>query len=1053
VNFLIRELCAICRDHLLDEKWVIAPSLRAGHEWLMAVARAGQPVINAHVKTLRKLALDLAAPRMAEQEWELISGQQAALLIERVMQRLRQPEGGYLWRLPAGVRLAEAVFKAIDAVRRAGLDTKDLKGERFEVEIKGREIQAILAEYVKELYRGKWVDGAGVLRLAIERLRADQKALASDVLVLVPEDIDVLGLERQLLAALPQVQLLRLGVDQPAPESAPAAAGQALTDSRLLRWLMRPAQAPAPSGDGSARIFRAVGEVNEVCEVLRRCMAESIPLDEVEVLCSDVATYIPLVYETFARLLPDEASSDDIPVTFQEGIPARSFRPGRALRAWLAWVRDDFPQRGLIHMVQEGLLDIPGHEQERISFSRLAAEFRKVGIGFGRQRYLAMLDQCQTAWELRRNELPRFLDEDDEARSDRPGHMEERLEALGLLRSLVESLLELSPGPNDGATRVLERAQRFLEKHSRRVSQLDNYAWRILISRITEMRAALDQDAEAPSVDARAWLAALPDEAWVGGLGPRSGCLHVAHVLAGGHSGRRNTFIVGLDDGRFPGPGLQDPILLDDERRGISQELLTSDRELAKRIELFARLLARLRGTVTLSYSCQNLVEDREVFPSPVVLSAFRILSGQHEGDQGALDRWLPPPESFAPDLVEKALTESEWWLWRMTGAEEVVEPRELVAARYAHLGRGFALARERESDRFTVYDGWIQVPGAELDPTADQGPAVSASRLETLGQCPLRYFFRYVLEIEPPEELTIDPETWLDPLARGSLLHEVFESFLKELIERGHIPEAARDAGRLSAILKARIDHYRNTIPPPSEAVFRREVRQLERAARIFLHEEERYCKESGNRPLFVEAAIGAKAEGSGTPLDTEEPVRIRLPDGRSLRVRARIDRVDRVRGADANVLTVWDYKTGGTWKYQQERLPFWEGRVIQHALYLLVMNARLKAMGNAFAGARVEDFGFFFPSEKGGGERITLGRADLEGGASVLSELARIAANGAFLATTQPQDDCTFCKFRAVCGDVEAVGRASDRKLQNRSSAILEPLARLRGYGQACK
>ena len=53
----------------------------------------------------------------------------------------------------------------------------------------------------------------------------------------------------------------------------------------------------------------------------------------------------------------------------------------------------------------------------------------------------------------------------------------------------------------------------------------------------------------------------------MGGLGPRGGCLHVAHVLAGGHSGRPHTFIVGLDDGRFPGVGLQDPILLDEERR------------------------------------------------------------------------------------------------------------------------------------------------------------------------------------------------------------------------------------------------------------------------------------------------------------------------------------------------------------------------------------------------------------------------------------------------------------------------------------------------------
>ncbi len=1044
MNVFIRELTKVCRDHILDEKWVVAPSLRAGHEWLVAVARAGQPVVNGHVKTLVKLALDLAAPLMVEKELELISALQGSLLVDRVMQRLRKPVEGYLWRLSPSVRLAETVFKAIEAVRLAGLDSEDLKVERFEVDVKGREIQDILSEYVKELHQRKWVDRAGVLRLAIERLKSDRGALADDIIVLIPRDIDVSGLESQLLATLPAEQRIDLEVDQPG--HLPFGEVEASTDAGLLRWLLSPAEAPPPFEDGSAAIFRAVGEVNEIRGVLRRCLAKGIPLDEVEVLCSDVATYVPLIYDTFARLMPDEAGLDDIPVTFQEGIPARKFRPGRALVAWLAWVRDDFPQRGVIQMIQEGLLDIPGHDPETTSFGRLAAIFRSVGIGFGRERYLESLDKYQAALERRRRDPQPSLDEDGEARVGGHGHFEQRLAAVRLLRGLVESLLELSPRPNDGTTRVLELAQQFLETRTRHAGQLDNYAWQILIARINQIRQALDRDEESSSINARAWLAALPDEAWVGGLGPRGGCLHVAHVLAGGHSGRPHTFIVGLDDGRFPGAGLQDPVLLDEERRGLSDALLTSGRELAKRFALLARLLARLRGTVTLSYACHNLVDDREMFPSSAVVSAFRILSGQHEGDQAALNRWLARPESFAPDSPEKALTESEWWLWRMSGPEEVVEPRELVASRYPHLGRGFTLARERESDRFTVYDGWIPEPEDELNPTAAVGPVVSASRLETLGQCPLKYFFRYVLQIEPPEELTIHPDVWLDPLARGSLVHEVFELFLKEIVERGDIPIAARDQDRLSAILDARVQHYRSEIPPPNEAVFRRELGDVRRTAQIFLRGEEEYCKQTGNRPLFLEVSIGLETDGAGTRLDSQEPVEVRLPDGSTLRARARIDRVDQVGGAEPNVFAMWDYKTGGTWKYTQNPRPFWQGRVVQHALYLLVMNARLKAMGKDFLGARVDGFGFFFPSENGGGERIQFTPVELEKGAAVLGRLARIAANGAFLATTEHDKDCSFCDFRAICGNVRAVASASERKLTTPSNAILEPYRELR-------
>ncbi len=90
-------------------------------------------------------------------------------------------------------------------------------------------------------------------------------------------------------------------------------------------------------------------------------------------------------------------------------------------------------------------------------------------------------------------------------------------------------------------------------------------------------------------------------------------------------------------------------------------------------------------------------------------------------------------------------------------------------------------------------------------------------------------------------------------------------------------------------------------------------------------------------------------KTAGSGTQLDTDEPVEIKLPDGGSLRVRGRIDRIDQVAGPEPNVFAIWDYKTGGTWKYTQEPRPFWAGRVVQHALYTLVMNARLKAVSAA--------------------------------------------------------------------------------------------------------
>ena len=149
------------------------------------------------------------------------------------------------------------------------------------------------------------------------------------------------------------------------------------------------------------------------------------------------------------------------------------------------------------------------------------------------------------------------------------------------------------------------------------------------------------------------------------------------------------TFIVGLDDSRFPGAGLQDPLLLDHERQALSPKLPTAAGRLKEKLDKFARLLARLRGRIVLSYCCHDLADDREMFPSPVILAAFRILSGKHDGDQTDLLRWLPPPASFAPQSPERCLDEADWWLWRLCGPEAIGDISGLVAERFPHLGRG----------------------------------------------------------------------------------------------------------------------------------------------------------------------------------------------------------------------------------------------------------------------------------------------------------------------------------------------------------------------------
>jgi ATP-dependent helicase/nuclease subunit B len=1043
MNTLTRALAKVCQTRILDEKWLVAPSLRVGHQWLEAVVRAGQPTANVRVSTLKSFALELAGMAMAERGVQLVSAEGGALLVDSILTRTTNGDGGYLSSLQPSPGLSQMVITTINAIRLAGMNIEDLRPDAFEVVAKAEDMARLIQRYLEQLDALKLVDYATVLAIARHRLQDDPAALADDVLILVPEDAECTAMERDLLEAIPKQKLHLLPVDQPLTPV--DALSTVVPDAVLLQWLPSPTAAPSPSGDGSAEVFRAIGEINEVREVFRRCLAMGQPLDEVEVLHTDTEAYVPLFYELAWRLQSEkDTNAEDLPITFAEGIPVRYSRPGRALRAWLAWVAEGYPQADLVRMIQDGLLSISGHDPKQYSFSSLAVILRSVSIGLGRDRYLPKLAEQIAGCEQRLVEALAVVDEDGEVHADAQVAMKRRLEGLKVLDGLIRRLLAITPQPKADPADILEAASQLLKQLTRTVNEFDNYALLALAEEIDEMRGWLKQASLAVSHDFWDWLATLADRVRVGGSGPRPGRLHVAHALTGGHSGRAVTFVVGLDDARFPGAGLQDPLLLDHERHALSSRMPTAAGQVRDKLQQFARLLARLRGRVVLSYCCHDLADDREMFPSPVLLAAYRILSGKRDGDQADLLQWLPPPASFAPHSPERCFDEAEWWLWRLCGPEPVADVSGLVAKHFPHLGRGQRAASQRRTEEFSVFDGMVPEAGAAHDPTQSDGPVLSASSLEILGRCPFAYFLHYLLRIEPPDELAVDRARWLDPLAFGSLLHEVFRQFLADLCHKNLLPMVARDEPSLMTILDRQIAAYRDLYPPPNESVYRTQCRQLREAARVFLTREEDFCKHS--RPEYLEVSLGMAAEGEATPLDDPEPILVPLPSGRAIRARGRIDRIDRIGEESRQEFAVWDYKTGRIHKKYRDADPFAKGRLVQHALYLSMVESALRR--NLHCKAVVRQSGYYFPTGRGQGERVGRSREDLIRGGQVIQNLCEIVAGGAFLATNQ-SEDCGCCVYQLVCQDVASTTDASQRKLANGGNPSLKPMRELRDNG----
>jgi RecB family exonuclease len=593
----------------------------------------------------------------------------------------------------------------------------------------------------------------------------------------------------------------------------------------------------------------------------------------------------------------------------------------------------------------------------------------------------------------------------------------------------------------------LEAAQAFLDRHTRHTNRFDEYVRTKLSDEIRGLAECIEKE-DVEGLDIWKWLEDKCLASPVRGERPQPGRFHVASVQGGGHSGRKHTFVVGLDDSRFPGAGLQDPLLLDGERIRVSRQLPTAASRLNQTVLGFARLMARLRGRVTLSYCCRSLTDDREMFPSPEVLAAFRILSGNPQGDQDDLIRWLPEPASFAPSSLDHCLDLTESWVWWMCEGDGIQDPQKVIGRYFPHLGRGFVAQQARASDRFTEYDGFVPQAGLDLDPTKPDGPVLSASALEMAGACPMEYFFRYVLAIRPPDEIRIDPRIWLEATERGQLLHAVFRRFMHRLGEQELLPDFRRDEKLLMETLDEELAWWRDNKPAPSRAAYEREALDLRQASRIFLQEEEEFCRES--KPFCFEASVGMLPEGQGTPLDTLEPVSLKLGGRATLRARGRIDRIDQVPGAGGKQYTVWDYKTGSSWRYRRDRTgtlqdPFRSGRLVQSALYLRLAESRLKE--TVSPEATVDRFGYFFPTTREHGERIEWTAAELADGARVLGSLCQMLARGAFLFTDDP-GDVDYSDYKDAFGDVHAAAEASSRKLESQGNEPLRPFRRLRGY-----
>ncbi len=1040
MNKFLRALASFCDKHKFDSKIHVAPSLRVGHQWVETLTRNESSIINLQVQTFKGFVFNIANPILTSNGLRSVSDTGALLIISRLLGRLIESGESYFSTIPARDTLSKSLSQTIQTLRIYGIGPHDINPSAFESPEKAHDLAWLLTEYIGHLRTGKLVDYADVLTMVAQQKHFASISFPTEYFVLALEDIDWAPLEIRLAGLIGEGRFISLPVDSPVA----TLQTNENSDARLLSWILDLVNAPGPKFDGSAKIFHAVGHSNEVREAVRRVMfptdvSQTNPkyhLDEVELLYTDQRVYIPIIFDLFSysSMFVEIPTPFDL-VTFADGVPARLSKPGRCLIAWLTWIRDDYPQMGLIKMIQDGLLDSKSLTEDS-SFTRMASALRSIPIGHGRDNYQIAIERKIQEMEQTSNDQQRRASEECEETNDHRDSGEDCSGAIYMeLLELINGMLQTSC-PVDRAT-TLQSALIFLDNFVRSSNEFDNYSKLALKSRIQELLDWITLEDDDVGLDIYDWLLSLPDEARVMGSGPQPGKIHVANLLSGGHSARRHTIILGLDDTRFPGFSFQDPAFLDHEKERISAGLaLTSNTPKMNMIKL-AKLFARLEGDVTLGFTSHDLLTDRSLFPSSAIFSAFRILSNQRDADQQAMFKWLVAPASAAPSLPETSICDIEWWMSALcTG--NYINGADIVLQHFPNLAAGAIGCKKRFSDVFTEHDGYIEKFSEEIDPTVSKGKVLSASALETLGTCPLKYFFRYVLGLKPQDEVGLDPSRWLDAIQFGNLAHEVFYTFLSELIDEQRKIEFESDLPRLLKILNICLERYQSLVPILSDSALRRQVMELEAAMRVFLIEEE--TLRDTWRPVVLEASVGLPADPNISSSKTE-PVSIRLPNGRSLRAKGKIDRIDQCELGSKNIFRIVDYKMGSSRKFENDK-NFKRGSIVQHVIYRILAETYL-GREKLFSPA-IDDFVYFFPSVKNRGlrvHRLPNDDSDLE----IISNLCRLMTNAAFIATNDSKD-CDYCDYLTICDDPKTLTEISMSKLQNPDNKSLEPIRKLR-------
>ncbi len=915
----------VSSKYFLEEKILICPSFEIGQQIIADFSRHAGRWVNLKVETVHSLAAQIIEPVLYSRGIQAISRTETVFLIDYIFAMLFH-EGAlsYFKKHVKNSGIIHALSDNILMLKSAGIRFEKLTDDCFIDRDKASDLRLIYSSYGQQLKQRSLADSVDAIDIAcrnIEECHRNKRFILLAKYIYTKNQVDFLQqLTRDRLTVIDEKELP--GLEMPKNRLAGSLHPGVLHVDHLELGSLFDLSALDKRGkdhdrDPAIALFCAEDGKSEIHQVLKSLAYKKCSFDDVELIYTDEEPYLDLIDDLLQKA--------DVPAVFASGFPGDRSMTGKGLKAFLLWVKDDFLEIHLRKLLRYRLLYI---KEGPVSCADLWHILRVSNIGWGKDRYQKVIAKSVEACRTQMKQ-----------EGTNKEYVQKKIDCLLLLGDLCRNLLEIIPDVVDGHIVFRDLCiccKDFIKDFMQAKSEEEASFAGGLLKRIGTLENIADT--KIPLEEGIHKIIEVIRQERFLKKGPRPGHLLVSSLASGGNCGRGNTFIVGMDEHKFIAAQIQDPVLLDAEREKISSILPLSNDKLKERLYDFTSMVSSLRGKVTFSHASYAIKEQRSLFPSSALLQVYRLKSREADSDYNDLISYM---EKSRRRDCRVHFDDSSRWFDKIIDAAGLRDARQAVLSIYPWLKDGMEAQARRRSSQLTDYDGWIG-PVEELDPRKNRDIVLSCTAIERYAQSPFAFFLNSILGIKRPQETKRDMSFWLDAAQKGSLLHEVYDGFVKTISAMDKVPDEMGQKRVIDKVLDDTIARYVEEIPIPGRSVFDREVAYLKRDMDVFIQ-----ANQELEETHFSELIFGYMGK---------DPLKIGVGDGASIYVRGKIDRVDMDRQGNYHV---WDYKTGSTYAYAQDAYVC-GGKQLQHVLYAKVFEEIIK-------GPKVARCGYIFPTEKG--------------------------------------------------------------------------------------